>query len=83
MSVASLVLGICSIPLAFVWVGIVAAIVGIILGVIGKKKSQEVGAPTGMASAGVICSIIALALDVLIVVACSSLLCIGAAGSYY
>ena len=66
ISVASLVLGICS----FFFGGFVTAIIGLILGVNGKKKAAAVGAPTGIAQAGIITSIIALVVYVLVTIAC-------------
>jgi hypothetical protein len=80
MSIASMVLGICGLVIPFF--GTATAIVGLILGIIGKKKSQEVGAPYGMATAGIVCSIIGLACSILVIVLCSGILCAGAAYSY-
>jgi hypothetical protein len=58
-------LGICGlVP----WVGFGTALVGLILGIIGRKKAAEVGAPTGMATAGIVMSIIGLAGAVLVIV---------------
>jgi hypothetical protein len=82
-AIASLVLGILS--LVCIWfgysalLGIVLAIVGIVLGNIAKKEialSGEEG--LGMAKAGVICSIIGLALCALAFVACTA--CFGIIG---
>jgi len=52
--------------------------VGIILGVLAKKKLSEVHAPFGMATAGIVTSVIALALSVIITIAC--FICLGAIG---
>jgi len=81
MSIAAMVLGICSLVVPYA--GVATAIVGLILGVMGKKKAVEVGAPTGMATAGIVMSIIGLAGAVLTVILCIS--CLGALGSvgYY
>ena len=83
MAIASLVLGIISLVLA--WFGysaivsIVLSIVGIILGVSARKK-MPVGVPgRGMATGGLVCSIIALILSAIIFVAC--VICVGAAAS--
>jgi len=52
-----------------VWyIGIPCAIVGLILSIIGKKKSKAANAPTGMATAGIILCVIALSLLVLIAI---------------
>lgn len=75
LAIASLVLGITS--LVFMWFGyfallsIAMAVVGIILGISAKKKNAQVGAPAGMATAGIVCSIIALALSALVLVVCT------------
>ena len=73
MAIASLVLGIVSIVVAvfgfsFQWVGILLGIVGIILGVLGKKDPAQ----AGLAKAGMICSIIGVALSLLIYIACAA-----------
>jgi len=78
LSTASLVLGICS--LVFAGGGLALPIVGLILGIMGKKKAMEVGAPSGTATAGIILSIIGLAVAVLTVFICFS--CISAMGHY-
>ena len=72
-AVASMVLGIIS--LVFAWFGyfailaIAMSIVGIILG-IGARKDVVQGQSTGMATAGVVCSIIALALSTIVFISC-------------
>lgn len=69
-AIASLVLGICSLVLPYV--GTATAIVGLILGVLAKQKLSEAGAPTGMATAGIVLSIISLAWAILVIVLCSA-----------
>ena len=51
LAIASLVLGILSIIMVFVyaWVGIICAIVGIVLAVVAKKQN-----PSGLATAGLV-----------------------------
>ena len=68
MAVASLVLGIVSIVFSFI--GLIPGIVGLILGIVAKKK-----APSGMATAGLVCSIIGVAMTLLVIIACAA--CIG------
>lgn len=68
MGIASMVLGICSLVIPFA--GIATALVGLIMGVIAKKKSSEANMPSGMATAGIVCSIITLAVSVLCVFTC-------------
>ena len=67
MAIASLVLGIVSI--VFIWiywgVGILAAVVGLILGIIARNQS-----PNTMATAGIVLSVIALAVNIVVVIAC-------------
>ncbi|MBR6153184.1 MAG: DUF4190 domain-containing protein [Treponema sp.] len=69
LSVASMVLGIiamvCLLTGWFSFIAVVMGVVGLILGIMGKKKT-----PNGMATAGIVLSIIALALGALIFVSC-------------
>lgn len=80
-AIASLVLGIVSLVLA--WFGyaaivsIVLSIVGIVLAIGARKELPPENA--GMATAGMVCSIIGLVLSSIVFVAC--VLCIGAAGA--
>jgi hypothetical protein len=65
-----MVLGIVALALFCVWyLSIPCAIVGLVLGVLagGKATRGEAGG-AGMAKAGVVCSIVALALDVVVVI---------------
>ena len=79
MAVASLVLGILAlIPFIPFPIGPIVAIVGLILGVISRKKLAEAGAPTGMATAGMVMCIIGLALSILFWVLCAA--CIAGLG---
>lgn len=80
---ASLVLGIVSLVVAwFGWgaiVAIVLAIIGIILGV-GARKELTPEQGRGLATAGMICSIIALALSAIVFISC--VICASALTSY-
>lgn len=86
-SVAALVLGI--IGAVFGWFGtlgivaLVCSIVGIVLAVIGRKKSRiALGRPSGMATAGLVLSIIGTALAAIGVIACfACAACIGSAAA--
>jgi hypothetical protein len=75
MAIASLVLGIVSIVLAFIPViniaGAIAGIVGIILGAIARKQLAAEGKPMGQATAGLATSIIGTALSVLLYLVCA------------
>ena len=77
-AIASLVLGIVAIVFSFIGLsipfGLIIGVVGIILGVVAKKKN-----PTGMATAGLVLSIIGTVLCALIFIACAA--CVGAIGS--
>lgn len=80
MAVASLVLGIIALVISLFsggslgWLGMIVGILGIIFGVIGKKDEKQ----KGMATAGLVMSIIAVALGLILFLACAA--CIGAAG---
>jgi hypothetical protein len=50
--------------------GGLSAIVGIILGVLGKKKSSEAGMPSGMAKAGIICGAVGLGVGLISTISC-------------
>ena len=81
MAIASLVLGIISLVIgAFFpsvgWIGIIVGVVGIILAAIAKKNAVE---KPGLATAGLVCSIIGVALSLILYLACVA--CVsGAAG---
>ena len=75
MSIAALVLGILSAIFAWwgLYIGIVSlvcGIVGIVLAGKGKKAAAAAGAPTGMATAGLVLAIIGTSLSVIGVIAC-------------
>nr|WP_122012958.1 hypothetical protein [Maliibacterium massiliense] len=71
-AIASMVLGIVglvcvlfSVTVVMGWIGIACAIVGLILGIMAKKEQ-----PSGMATTGIVLSIIALGLLILTMIAC-------------
>ena len=78
-AIASLVLGIVSVVTIFfgygALIGIVLGVVGIIWGVMAKKE-----APSGMATAGLVLSIIAVALCAISFIACVA--CIGGLAAF-
>jgi hypothetical protein len=80
LNIASMVLGIISLLLMFwAWgIGVIPAVIGLVLGVVGKGKSREVGAPTGMATAGIVCSIVALVTNIAVTIICLG--CFGVIG---
>ena len=68
MGIASLVLGIASIVIGMfinTWVGVVCGVVGIILAAVAKKKGQG-----GVATAGLVLSIIGVAIVLVVYIAC-------------
>lgn len=77
MGVASLVLGIISLVIGvfsvgvFGWLGAIFAVVGIILGALGRKNVEK----KGIATAGLVCSIVGLVLCLIFYIACVA--CIG------
>lgn len=76
MAIASLVLGIVSIVVSLFfsstsWLGAVTGIIGIILGAMARKDPAK----KGLATAGLVCSIIGFVLSIIIFVACVA--CVG------
>ncbi len=76
MGVAALVLGIislvCGIFLAgFQWIGAIVGLLGIILGALGRKNPEK----QGIATAGLVCSIIGFVLCIILYIACVA--CVG------
>ena len=77
MGVASLVLGFISLVIGVFssgllgWLGAILAIVGIILGALGRKNPEK----KGLATAGLVCSIIGLVLCLILYIACAA--CVG------
>ena len=76
MAIGSLILGILAILVSFIpflnWIGIPVAIAGIVFGAIGGKKLKEQGSSGGIATAGLVLSIIALVLAVLWTLMCGA-----------
>ncbi len=78
-SVAAMILGIVSLVFSCIWwISIPCSIVGLILGIIGKKSGGR-----GMAITGIILSSISIALAVLVVLGFASLVGLGASSSLY
>ena len=77
MAAGSLVLGIISLILACIpvtiikYIGAVLSLIGIILGVQGRKDPEKHGLATG----GMVCSIIAFIFCIIVVIACTA--CVG------
>lgn len=78
MAVASLVLGICSLVFPFIglgWLSVLIGIIGIILGALGRKAEGK----KGIATAGMVMSIISVVLGIIMWIACAA--CIGGLAS--
>lgn len=81
MGVASLVLGIIAIVIGVFssgllgWLGAIVGIIGIILGALGRKNAEK----KGLATAGLVCSIIGLVLCLILYLACAA--CVGGLAS--
>lgn len=74
MAIAGLVLGIVGIVFTFIpgvsIVGLIAAIVGLILSILARKRDPE---RRGMATAGLVLSIIAIVIWVIVLIACGAI----------
>lgn len=82
-SILALSLGILAILSSFSIGGsILVGGVGLIFGIIAMKEQKSLGRPSGMALAGLICSIAGLALTVFIFIACVACIGIGATGVF-
>ena len=69
LGIASMILGIIGLALFCVWyISIPCAIVGIILGCVAKSQAKGTGMKNGMATAGIICSAIGIALAIIFVI---------------
>lgn len=83
MGAASLVLGIIAILIgifsagALGWVGAIVGVLGIIFGALGRKDPNK----SGLATAGLVCSIIGTVLSLLFYLACAA--CVGGLGSLF
>ncbi len=86
LSIAGLVLGI--IACAFFWfsfvniIALILGIVGIILAIMGSKKAKATGGSTGVATAGLVLSIIGTVLATIGFLTCTVCICITADGLY-
>lgn len=78
MAVASLVLGICSLVFPFIglgWLSVLIGVVGTVLGALGRKNTEK----QGLATAGMVMSIISVALGLIMWLACAA--CVGGIAS--
>ncbi len=86
LSIASMVLGICGIVLAFCYypVAFICAVIGVVLGGVALSKMSSGGdrSGRGMAIAGLVCSIVTLALSVLALIFWGSVIAALGSSSY-
>jgi len=73
MGIASLVLGAVGFILSFVGIGAIAGIIGLILGISAKKKSAQYSVTSGLSIAGIVLSIIAIFIGLLMLLIGGSL----------
>ena len=83
MGVVSLVFGILCVILCWIpvwnWVGIALGVIGIIMGAVGKSMAKKNDKPTGVATAGLVLSIIGVAIAGVAWLACFA--CAAGAGA--
>ena len=76
MGVVSLVFGIISLILCWIpainWIALVLSVIGIVMGAVGRSKAKKAGESTGVATAGMVLSIIATALGGVLILACGA-----------
>ena len=68
MGIASLVLGIVSFIICIPYLSLPAGIIGLVLGVLAKKKAAQTGGTPGLAKVGFILSIIGSILSLVILI---------------
>lgn len=82
LAIAALVLGIVSIVLAWFYmvniVAVVAGVVGLVLAIMAGKSYKELGQKNGMATAGLVLSIIGLAFSLIGFFVCTVCVCCAA-----
>jgi hypothetical protein len=82
LAITAMILGIVSLALFCLWyLAIPCGIVGLVLGAIAHNKAKAVGMKSGMATAGIVCSSIALGIALLFVIC--TFACVGCVTSEY
>lgn len=75
MGIAGMVLGIIGLVLMCFWyLGIPCAIIGLILSGLATSKAKQVGLKNGMATAGIVCSCIALGFNLIWIIGLGALI---------
>lgn len=86
MAVASLICGILGLIGGWIpvvqYFTLILSIIGLILGIIARKKAAQEGQPKGMATAGIVLSIIGLAFAGIIILCTICVVGLGAAGAF-
>ena len=64
MAISSLIIGIIAVILSFIpcvnWFALLPAVLGIILGFVGRSSAKKANQPTGAATAGIVLNILAV-----------------------
>jgi hypothetical protein len=69
IAVAGFVVGLIGLLISWLFVvGLIVCVIGLILSIMGRRQAVERGAPTGLATAGLVCSIVGLVIAVIITV---------------
>ena len=83
MGVVSLVFGIISLILCWFpvvnYIALALSVIGIVMGAVGKSKAKKAGQSSGVATAGLVLSIIATVFAGIFVLVCGGALCAAAA----
>jgi len=82
MAIAALILGIVSLGLFCIWyVALPCAILAIIFGIIGRNRAKAGASGGGMATAGLVCGVIAVGVAILMIgLVCAGISMFGAEG---
>jgi hypothetical protein len=68
MAVLSLILGIISLPLSFILIGVIPAVLGVIFGLIARKQDKT----SALAMGGLVTSLVGLFMPLILMVSCAA-----------